>query len=246
MAYVLRSNTDGIVSEFLSLDNSDTTVILLDWLPSSISCKRDIIQKFASFWLSAIAPRYKWTWESGWEFLDHNPANDIKTIIDTIRNWEFIDLYNNVVYKLPSERIIIIWVSFWWIVALDCLDNLTKDDKCILISPLCDMVQFTHDLKDLRDFVKIGFCRAYNFSLKNWNNMINGNLFKTDYSLIKEKSNQITVIYDENDRSILSKDLQAFVKNTNINNIVKVDGYGHLSYSKWDDDIYTIITNLII
>ena len=245
MAYVLRSNTDWIISEFLSVDNSDTTVILLDWLPSNISCKRDIMQKFVSFWISSIAPRYKGTWESEWEFLDHNPADDIKTIINTARNSEFIDLYNNISYKLPSEKVIIIWVSFGWIVALDCLNSLTKNDKCILISPLCDMVQFTHDLKDIRDFVKTGFWRAYNFSLKNWDNMVDGNLFKTDYSLIKEKSNQITLIYDENDKSILSNDLQAFVKNTDINNIVKIDGYGHLSYSKWDNDIYTIICNII-
>ena len=126
MVYVLRSNTRGIVAEFLLSKDSDTTVILLDGVPSNISCKRDVIQKLISYWVSVIAPRYKWTRESEWQFLDHNPAGDIKEIIETVRNWEFIELYNRVSYKLPSNKIVVIWVSFWWIVALDCLDILKK------------------------------------------------------------------------------------------------------------------------
>lgn len=245
MAYVLRANTDGIISEFLPNENSNTTIILLDWLPSNISCKRDTIQKFASFWFSSIAPRYKWTRESEWEFLDHNPANDIKKIIETIKDWEFIDLYNNVSYKLPSDKIVIIWVSFWWLVALDCLNYIDKNCKVILISPLCDIIKFTHDLKDIKNFVKDWFWRAYNFSLKNWDNMVNGGLFKTDYSLIRQKSNLISLIYDVQDKSILESDLLEFCIDVWINDIVKTNWYGHLSYSKWDDKIYTTICNIM-
>lgn len=245
MAYVLRSNTDGIISEFLVNKDSDTTIILLDGLPSNISCKRDVIQNLNLSGFSSIAPRYSWTWESEWEFLDHNPAEDIKKIINTIRNWEFCDLYNNVYYKLPSEKIIICWMSFWWIVALDCLDVMLSNDKCIIISPLCDMIKFTHDLREVRDFVKIWFWRAYNFKLENWDSMVVGKLFKTDYSLIKKKSNQISLIYDETDHSILESDLLKFCKETDIVDITKINWYWHLSYSKWDNKIYEIISGKI-
>ena len=245
MAYVLRANTNWIISEFLAVENSDTTLILLDWLPSNISCKRDVMQKLASFWFSSIAPRYKGTWESEGEFLDHNPAEDIKEIINTIRDWEFIDLYNSTTCKLPSKKIVLIWVSFWWIVALDCIDGLRNNDKCLLISPLCDMVKFSHDLGDIRDFVKNGFWRAYNFSLGNWDNMVNGKLFMTDYSLTRNFSDKIALLYDEKDSSILESDLINFCKDTSITNITKFSWYGHLSYSKWDDNIYSTINNLI-
>ncbi len=245
MSYVLRSNTNWIISEFLPNEDSDITLILLDWLPSNISCKRDVMQKLASFWYSSIAPRYRWTWESEWTFLDHNPSFDIIEIIETIRNWEFKDLYNSVTYKLPSKKIVVVWVSFWWIVAIDCINKLEGNDKCVLLSPLCDMVTFTHDLKDVRDFVKQWFWRAYNFSLEDWNNMVDGNLFKTDYDLIKSNANKIHLIYDEKDSSILENDLLQFCERTNITNIEKLNWYGHLSYTKRDDDIYELIHKII-
>jgi len=245
MSYVLRANTEGIISEFLLSKDSETTLVLLDGLPSNVSCKRDVMQKLLQIWVSSVAPRYKWTWESEWIFLDHNPADDIKMIISTIREWEFMDLYNHIPYKLPHKKIIIVWVSFGWIVALDCLRDLEINDKCILFSPLCDVVKFSHDLMEIRDFVKEWFWRAYNFSLKDWDDMVNGNLFETDYSVIREKSDKISLVYDEDDKSILASDLLKFCEETNIMNIKKLNWYGHLSYSKWDDNIYDIISKII-
>ena len=245
MWYVLRSNINWIISEFMKADNSDTTLVLLDWLPSNVSTKRDVIQKFVSLWYSCVAPRYRWTWESEWVFLDHNPADDIKEIVDTIRNWEFFDLYNHVPFKLPSDKIVIVWVSFWWIVALDTLDVLNDNDQCVLVSPLCDMLTFEHDLGQLRTFVKEWYWRAYNYSLDDWDCMLSGDLFKTDYDLIKGKSNNISIIYDDTDSSITVHDVLNFAKKAGIKHSKKVSWYGHLSYSKWDEDIYSLIFQLI-
>ena len=116
-----------------------------------------------------------------------------------------------------------------------------KNDILILVSPLCDVIKFSHNLAEVRDFVKLGFWRAYNFDLKDWDNMIDGNLFNTNYFLIKENANRIILIYDEMDSSILESDLLNFASQNKLENIIKLSWYGHLSYSKWDEKMYEVI-----
>ena len=107
------------------------------------------------------------------------------------------------------------------------------------------MLTFGHDLGQLRTFVKEWYWRAYNYSLDDWDRMLSGDLFKTDYDLIKGKSNNISIIYDDTDSSITVHDVLNFAKETGIKHSKKVSWYGHLSYSKWDEDIYSLIFQLI-
>jgi hypothetical protein len=51
--------------------------------------------------------------------------------------------------------------------------------------------------------------------------MVNGKLFMTDYSLTRNFSDKIALLYDEKDSSILESDLINFCKDTSITNITK-------------------------
>jgi hypothetical protein len=52
--------------------------------------------------------------------------------------------------------------------------------------------------------------------------MLSGDLFKTDYDLIKEKANNISIIYDDTDSSITVHDVLNFAKNAGIKHSIKV------------------------
>jgi len=245
MSYILRGNIGKINIEFLPSRDSNICLLLLDGLPSTNPSKRDNMLKLAELWYSSIAPRYKWTRESKGTFLNKSPSDDILEVIRYIKKNPLLDTYNKKYYDFSNNLIVVIWVSFWGIVALDTVKYLGDLDYVILLSPLCDFKEMDHRLEPIAEFVKEGFWRAYNFKMENRIKMTKGELFSPDENSVSKFSDNITVIHDRSDTTIVSEDVISFCKKVKIKDIHEVDGIGHLSYNKRNDAVYSLISKTI-
>lgn len=251
MGYILRSHYKNIFFEFQPNSNKNICIILLDWLPSSSPSKKEVMIELEKYWYATIAPRYKWTRESRWLFLEESPSKDIQELLEFSKQWLLYDYYNKQEYDISMMKFIIIWVSFWWAVALDLIQTIDEEFFTILISPLTWFKNHNtkwneQNLYSLGNFIKNWFWNAYRFNEIKREELCSWDLFDTQIDKIKEINNNIAIIHSDNDDSISIDSIKEFSSQTQIKNLTILKSRWHLSYSKWDKKIYDIINQIIL
>ncbi|MFA6077624.1 MAG: hypothetical protein WC724_01245 [Candidatus Paceibacterota bacterium] len=76
---------DDVVFEYCLPENYNLAIIVLDGLPRTPELL-SFLNLLCSWGYAAFYPRLKGTWESGGEFLDHNPAEDIRKLAHSLKS----------------------------------------------------------------------------------------------------------------------------------------------------------------
>lgn len=152
---------------------SNRVVIILDGLPTQPS-KAPLVKWFAKKGFWAFHLRYRGTWESGGQFLDHEPAQDVFDVIDALPGG-FKTVWSEEVFRVNPNQVCVVGSSFGGCTALMCaLDD--RVDRVVSLAPVTDWTAPTpgepHDY--LERVVNEGYGGAYRFSHVDWERLGRG------------------------------------------------------------------------
>lgn len=122
-----------------------------------------------------LAPDYYWFGRSYWAF---TPENCVKTYTDTfesVKSWDFTDVFSREEFKMNYERIIFVWSSFWgWILPILPKYN-DEIDNIVLLAPALsykDSWKIWYKEETVEEFtwvIKRGFENLYRwYDLPEW------------------------------------------------------------------------------
>lgn len=217
----------------LSNELSDGAIILLDGLPSNPLSKKELMKKLIKKNYDVFFPRYEGTWESKGEFLKRLPSETIIEFINALRKGLKIGdkEYN-------ATKIFILGASFGGGVALDIVNQNVADKICVT-SPVISFRK-VEGIDTLENFLKTTHRNNYRFDSKNWQKLLNDQIWNLDDDKIKRPLD-ILIIFGDSDDQIKDADIIEFGKKYG----VKVNSYkfGHITLSKITEPMLKEIIN---
>src|SRR6266700_1258909 len=174
---------DEIIAEFLPPSRSvkkQRLIILCDGMPS-IPRKQSLAEFLAGkgFWV--IYPRYRGAWESGGEFLEKSPHQDILDILDELPK-ELEEIAFGRRFQLSPDQVFVIGGSFGGAAAiLLSLDPRVKG--AVANCPVVDWSNLDHAEKaetskaSYAEYIREAFGNAYRLSDANWNKLRSGTFY---------------------------------------------------------------------
>lgn len=224
-----RESINDVVFEYCLPENYSLAIIVLDGLPRTPELS-SFLNLLCSWGYAAFYPRLKGTWESGGEFLDHNPAEDIQKLAHSLKSGIVLQGKN---FKV--DHVLVLGSSFGGLVALNT--SLSEDiTSVIALSPVYSMSEVS-GIETLDSFIKEVFSDAYRYSNQNWKKLLNDELISFDM-LSKDpmfNPSKCTVVAGEEDNQVKISELSTICKKYGIT--THKLPIGHLSFHK---DITTI------
>lgn len=226
----------NIITDFLPPKNlhknnkSNKVIIFLDGMPSLPGGKKRIAKFFSNknYWFFNF--RYRGSWESGGEFLKHEPTQDVLDVINSLEK-SFTSIWDNKKYKINKPEFYLIGSSFGGPAALLSSQN-KKIKKIITISGVVDWNDKDSEepLDKLYTIITQAFGEGYRLSKTNFNK-----LGKTDFynpvakkNIKKIDTNKVLMIHAKDDKIVSYHLVKNFAKNNNIKLLSLKQG-GHLS-----------------
>jgi len=131
-----------------------------------------------NYWV--IFPRYRGSWESGGEFLNRSPAEDIADIVRHISQQQYVrDSARNVDVEIRDPHIYVIGVSFGGPAALFA-SSIEEVRSVVVLSSVIDwrgMEGGVEPMKWLGLFVREAFGMGYRFKMSNWKRLASNKLY---------------------------------------------------------------------
>ncbi len=211
--HLLRTRfKNEILTEFLPPKKESRDVIILcDGMPT-VPSKKKMIKKLSKkgFWV--FHPRYRGTWESNGNFLDHPPEQDIFDLVDELPKG-FTSVWEKKEFHLNPNRIFVLGASFGGTTALLASKD-KRVTKVIAISPVIDWTVEAPDepMSDLEKIINSGYGGAYRFKHEDWLKLSRGEFFQPK-SVIKDLDpKKIFLLHAEDDRVVPIEPAKEFVK----------------------------------
>lgn len=224
-----RGSFDGVVFEYCIPEDYNLAIIVLDGLPRTPELS-SFLNLLCSWGYAAFYPRLKGAWESGGEFLDHNPAEDVQKLAHSLKNGTVLQGEN-----FSVDHVVVLGSSFGGLVALNA--SLSEDiTSVIALSPVYSMSKVP-GIETLDSFIKEVFSGAYRYSNQNWKKLLSDKLISLDMLSKNPVFNpsKCTVVAGEKDEQIKISELSTLCKKYGI--AIHKLPIGHLSFHK---DITTI------
>lgn len=172
-----------ILAEFLPssrLGKKQRLIILCDGMPS-IPRKQALAEFIAQkgFWV--IYPRYRGAWESGGEFLEKSPHEDILDILDELPS-EVTEIAFGQRFRLAPDQVFIIGGSFGGAAAL----LLSLDPRVKRVVANCAVVDWSilekaekveTSISSYAEYIRQAFGNAYRLSDANWRKLREGRFY---------------------------------------------------------------------
>ena len=225
--------TNEMVAEFLPPARSGRKhrlIILCDGMPS-IPRKQPLVTFLASMGYWVLYPRYRGAWESGGEFLERPPHEDILALLVELRNGIREAAFGRKFVVKPDE-VFVIGGSFGGATALLCsLDPRVK--RVLANCPVVDWAILRNEEKletsnpSYAAFIGEAFGNGYRLSNRNWNKLRRGNFFNPARHIKDFDPAKIMMIHAEDDPFIPYKLVARFAKETGIR-LKTVRRGGHL------------------
>ncbi|MBU2503940.1 MAG: hypothetical protein KJ879_02715 [Nanoarchaeota archaeon] len=212
---------------------SNGAIVLLDGLPSNPSSKDQLMQKLSEYNYDVFFPRYEGTWESKGKFLERAPSEPIIGFIEALGKGENIG--NN---KYKAKKVFLLGASFGGGVALDIAFKYPVDKICVT-SPVISF-KGVKGIKTLGDYLKTEHSKNYRFDLKEWQKLIQDEVWNLKNNEIKNPSG-ILIVAGKNDDQIKESDVVKFGGTSHIK-VITCD-LGHITLSKISDSILLEILN---
>jgi len=135
---------DDIVTEFLPPKHmlSNKIIIFCDGMPGvpGNDATMETMHK-RGYW--SFYPRYRGTWESDGYFLDHDPTDDIRDVVESLDR-PFTDYWSGEEFYIKNPEIYIIGISFGGPAAI----LLSSHPKVKKVVSICGVVDWTADSPD--------------------------------------------------------------------------------------------------
>ncbi len=173
-----------IVAEFLPPARSgkrQKAIILCDGMPS-IPTKQPLAEFLSRKGYWVFYPRWRGTWESGGEFLNKSPAEDITDVITGLEKGRIKEIAFGQEFKLAPDSIFVIGGSFGGAAAilasLDCrVNKVIANCPVVDWSALLKAPEKETSNKSYPAYIREAFGNAYRLRDKNWNKLRRGNFY---------------------------------------------------------------------
>lgn len=230
----LRINKD-IVTEFLPphRGGSSCAIVLCDGLPS-VPSKYPVLNYWSKrgFWV--FHPRYRGTWESAGNFLDHDPTEDILDVVQAVRTTTLVSIHDGAEFIPHVTEVIVVGASFGGTAAI--LSSLHSEvDKVIAISPVIDwaaeLENTVEPLTEHKNYIHAGFGEAYRFSDSDFDRLGNDSQFFNPIAHVSEfDPKKLFIIHAKDDMIVSLSAVEQFIEVVGCAHAMKKYG-GHLSSS---------------
>jgi dipeptidyl aminopeptidase/acylaminoacyl peptidase len=199
---------EQIVAEFLPPSRERRTqkvVILCDGMPS-IPHKQPLSEFLAAkgFWV--IYPRYRGAWESGGDFLEKSPHEDIHDIIDDLPK-EIEEIAFGRRFRLSPDQIFVIGGSFGGAAAiLASLDP--RVQRVIANCPVVDWKILDRSEKvetskeNYAEYIREAFGNGYRLSDANWRKLRSGTFYNPWHHRKEIEGSKVLMFHAKDDPNV--------------------------------------------
>jgi pimeloyl-ACP methyl ester carboxylesterase len=222
-----------IVAEFspaVRLGKKCKVILLCDGMPS-IPRKQPLMQFLAQKGYWVIYPRWRGAWESGGQFLEKSPEQDLSNIIDElpkgIRETAFGQKF-----QLSPDQIFVIGGSFGGAAAiLASLDP--RVSKVVANCPVVDWSILKREQKKETSntsypaYIREAFGNGYRLSERNWNKLHSGTFYNPAHHLHELTPSKILMFHAKDDPYIPWRIVDRFAEHAGIRLKLLARG-GHL------------------
>ncbi|HKT51635.1 MAG TPA: prolyl oligopeptidase family serine peptidase [Candidatus Angelobacter sp.] len=211
-----------IVAEFLPPSRSSSKqkiIILCDGMPS-LPRKQPLAAFLADQGYWVFYPRYRGAWESGGQFLQHSPDEDILHVIGELPRG-VTELAFGKRYRLMPDEIFVIGGSFGGAAALlASLDRRVK--KVVANCPVIDWSVLAQEEKletsnpSYPAYIRAAFGSGYRLSDRNWNKLRTGRFFNPASRIDELTPSKIMMFHALDDPYIPYGTVKQFAERTGI------------------------------
>jgi pimeloyl-ACP methyl ester carboxylesterase len=177
-------------------------------------------------------PRYRGAWESGGEFLERSPHEDILDVIDGLSK-EFTELAFGRRFRLRADELFVIGGSFGGAAAiLSSLDPRVK--KVVANCPVVDWAILSREQKketsnpSYAKYIREAFGNGYRLSDKNWKKLDGGKFYNPSYHAREVTASKIVLFHAQDDPYVPYRSVEKFARRTGVQLKLFRRG-GHLS-----------------
>jgi len=223
-----------IVTEFLPPARSgkaQKAIILCDGMPS-IPRKQPLAEFLSGRGYWVFYPRYRGAWESGGEFLERSPREDILDVIGGLSK-EFRELAFGRRFRVLVDEVFVIGGSFGGAAAiLSSLDPRVK--KAIANCPVVDWAILPRAEKvetsnaSYSAYIREAFGTGYRLSERNWKKLRGGKFYNPADHAREVTASKVMMFHAQDDPSIPYQSVKRFAERTGVRLKLLRRG-GHLS-----------------
>jgi len=205
-----------IVTEFLPPVRSGKTqkaIILCDGMPS-IPRKQPLAEFLSRKGYWVFYPRYRGTWESGGEFLEKSPHEDILDVIGGLSK-EFRELAFGLRFRVRVDELFVIGGSFGGAAAiLASLDPRVK--KVVANCPVVDWAILPPSEKaetsnvSYSAYIREAFGNGYRLSDKNWKKLHGGKFYNPAYYARDVTASKVMMFHAQDDPYVSYRSVKKF------------------------------------
>jgi len=211
-----------IVAEFLPPARSSKrqeVIILCDGMPS-MPRKQPLVEFLSGKGYWVFYPRWRGAWESGGQFLERSPHEDILDIVGELpRGFQELAFGRN--FRCSPEKIFVIGGSFGGAAAiLSSLDP--RITKVIANCPVVDWSILRKEQKKETSnpsypaYIRAAFGNGYRLSAENWNKLHGGMFYNPAHRLKELTPSKILIFHAKDDPYIPWRVVDSFARRAGI------------------------------
>jgi pimeloyl-ACP methyl ester carboxylesterase len=209
-----------IVTEFLPparLGKWHRVIVLCDGMPS-IPRKQGLAEFLAGKGYWVFYPRYRGAWESGGEFLERSPDEDILDVVGGLSR-EFREVTFGQRFRVSADEVFVIGGSFGGAAAILCsLDERVK--KVVANCPVVDWAILAESEKaetsnpSYAAYIGEAFGGGYRLSARNWGKLRRGRFYNPAHHAKEITAAKVMMFHAEDDPYVPYRSVQRFARET--------------------------------
>lgn len=233
----VRFSSDIVAEIFPAKKYSQKVIIFASGMPTMPAAKKKLAKFFTKRGYWFIAPRYRGTWESGGNFLEYEPTEDIRDIVEELAKPLSVIGTADETLQIDNPQIFVIGSSFGGTAALLISDHpLVK--KVVSISGVVDWNDEGQDEPInwlFETLLPEAFGNGYRFqSTADWKKLVENNFYSPIAHEFFDK-NKILLIHSIDDTVVPYSSIKKFSRIHTIP-LITIKNSGHVGSSiirKW-------------
>jgi dipeptidyl aminopeptidase/acylaminoacyl peptidase len=211
-----------IVAEFMPPTRSrkaQKVIVLCDGMPS-IPRKQPLMTFLSQKGYWVFYPRYRGAWESGGQFLERSPHEDILDVISALSK-PFTEIAFGQQFRVSAEDFFVIGGSFGGATAiLAALDPRVK--KAIANCPVVDWSILPSSEKaetsnaNYAAYIREAFGSGYRLSNRNWKKLRSGTFFNPSHHVREIESSKLMIFHAKDDPYVPYQSVKSFAERTGV------------------------------
>lgn len=211
-----------IVAEFLPpsrLTKRQKVIVLCDGMPS-IPRKQSLVEFLSGrgFWV--FYPRYRGAWESGGQFLQRSPHEDVLDVIDSLAK-PVVEVTFGKRFHVSADQLFVIGGSFGGAAAILCsLDKRVK--KVIANCPVVDWSILPRSEKaetsnpSYSAYIREAFGNAYRLSDRDWKKLGSGTFYNPSHHINEIEPSKVMMFHAQDDPYVTYSSVMRFAERTGV------------------------------